>query len=252
MWRLCRKWGLERGTAGDVLEWELSRCSCKSSGWEAGSPPRTQCFSELTWQGHPFPKRSLWWGTDEQRGSAPAEGGDEWVAIKPMASKRFPSDRKTLSSHSQFYFIPFHLIFHIMGAVKEILWFPPPLSPAAYAAWQPQTQGFMGRSTMKNVLQTQSSGPDTCARGLVCAPLCICRVCVCVCTRTRVNSVCDKAERALNERLHTWVWVLTLIFITPMGPEFADSPAKWVYHAGPPHFRGCQEAHETRNRNIPL
>lgn len=102
-----------------MLEWELSRCSWKSSGGWKPTEDTVLFWTDLA--GAPLSKKVSLVRNNEQRGSAPAEAGDEWVAIRPMASKRFLSDRKTLSSHSQFYFVPFHLIFHIMGAVKEIL-----------------------------------------------------------------------------------------------------------------------------------
>lgn len=82
------------------------------------------CFPELIWQGYSFSKKDCLHGKCEEgtcRGVCTCLSADEWAAIRPRACKYFPSDRKTLSSHSPFYFIPFHLIFHLMGAVKETL-----------------------------------------------------------------------------------------------------------------------------------
>lgn len=105
-----------------------------------------------------------------------------------MAFEHFPSDRKTLSSHSRFYFILFHLIFHIMGAAKEIIWFFLPLSPEAYAAWQPERHGFLEDPQWNNLLQPPVSGSMyLCAllwlQGCMCSPVhlpsvWVCQVCV--------------------------------------------------------------------------
>ena len=57
-----------------------------------------------------------------------------------------------------------------------------------------------------------------------------CASAMCVCVSTRACQECVwQRRKSLDERLQAWVWVLTLLFITPVGPEFTDSPAKWVW-----------------------
>lgn len=75
-----------------MLEWDLSRGNGKLVHLEALSPIHDmKCFSELTWQGHPLSKKISLVSVRKglQRGSAPAKAGDEWVAIRQMAFKRF-------------------------------------------------------------------------------------------------------------------------------------------------------------------